>query len=83
MDYQTIQVVPVSEITHEIQAMIEARIAYITNPTPEVMTVSEVAAYLRCSQAHIYKLIKEGLPFTEKCGDKRFIKSEVDQWLKK
>lgn len=53
------------------------------NRTPEVMTVAQIAEYLQISIPTIYKAMKErGLPYTEKCGDKRFIKSEVDTWLK-
>jgi excisionase family DNA binding protein len=50
---------------------------------PEVMTLAQVAEYLQISMPTLYKAMNErGLPYTEKCGDKRFVKSEVDLWLK-
>jgi len=53
-------------------------------PFPEVMTVEEIARYLRFDSVRtVYnKIEKNGLPVTKKLGVPRFIKSEVDAWLK-
>ena len=47
------------------------------------MTVKEVAAYLRLATITIYRLVeKKDLPGFKAGGKWRFIKSEVDQWLR-
>ena len=79
MTYQTIQVVPVSEIESLIESLKEQR---IKGEFPEVMTISEVCKYLKFSAPHIRKLIKEqNLPCADKTGDLRFLKKKIDEWL--
>lgn len=47
------------------------------------MTVKEVAEYLRLAEITIYRLTeKKDLPGFKAGSQWRFIKSEVDQWLK-
>ena len=48
-----------------------------------IMTVKDVAEYLRMSEAKIYKLVKEGvLPVVRIGKSWRFRKDLLDDWLK-
>ena len=52
----------------------------------KVMTLQEVADYLHCHYATVYKLAREGeIPGFRLTlgGSWRFLKSEVDQWIAK
>lgn len=50
----------------------------------EFVTVSEVAAYLRVSEHHVYRLVHErGLPGKRLKGRWVFRPSLVDQWVYK
>lgn len=52
------------------------------NETFTIMTVREVAAYLRLSQAKVYRLAKEGsLPVFRIGKAWRFRKDLLDEWL--
>jgi len=56
----------------------------VSNPLQEseVMTVSEVAAYLNCHPGTVYRLLEGGeLPAFRLGGDWRFLRSEVDKWI--
>ena len=47
-----------------------------------IMTVPEVAAYLRLSQAKVYRMAKAGtLPATQLGNSWRFRKDLIDQWF--
>jgi excisionase family DNA binding protein len=47
------------------------------------MTVPEVSEYLRLATITVYRLAeKRDLPGFKAGGQWRFIKSEIDQWLK-
>lgn len=49
---------------------------------PEVMTIDELAEYLRLPQSALYQLIREGsIPGVQVSGHWRFHKESVDQWL--
>lgn len=49
----------------------------------EVMTVSEVAAYLRIKEKTAYRLVAEGkLPGFKVGGSWRFMREEIEQWIK-
>jgi excisionase family DNA binding protein len=49
-----------------------------------VLTVQEVADYLRVAQSTVYRLAKEGkLPGRKIGGMWRFSKKELDRWVKK
>lgn len=64
-------------VVAELRNQIEAK------PTPELMTKSELAIYLKCSIPKIDYLMKKDLPF-ERCGDQpRYRKTKIDEWLSK
>jgi excisionase family DNA binding protein len=47
----------------------------------EVMTVPELAAYLRVHDSTIYRMLKRGLlPGFRVGSDWRFLKSNIEQW---
>ncbi len=51
---------------------------------PELMTVEEIAAYLRVNEKTIYRLLKSGkIPATRVGHQWRFDKSSIDSWLQK
>lgn len=51
---------------------------------PPVMTVDEVAAYLRIPRASVYKLAQKGRIPGQKVGRHwRFRRETIDQWLAK
>ena len=48
----------------------------------EVMTVSEVASYLKCHPSTVYRfLTRRALPAFRLGGGWRFLRSEVDKWI--
>lgn len=50
---------------------------------PAIMTVKEVAQYLRMSEAKVYRLVKEGaLPVVRIGKTWRFRKDLLDEWLR-
>ena len=51
-------------------------------PTPDVMTLSETAAYLRLGETEVARLAREeGLPGRQLGSEWRFLKSSVPSWL--
>lgn len=55
----------------------------ITDTTPAVMTVEDLAAYLQVSPKSVYKLTTAGdLPAARVAGQWRFFKPVIDRWLK-
>ena len=53
-----------------------------SNETNQVMTVSEVAAYLRMADSTVYRLVKEGkIPGRKVGGGWRFSRKVIDDWL--
>jgi excisionase family DNA binding protein len=49
---------------------------------PTIMTVSEVAKYLRLHDQTVYKMVKEGRLPAYKVGNRwRFKKNSIDVWL--
>lgn len=51
---------------------------------PELMTVEEIAAYLRVNEKTIYRLLKSGkIPATRVGHQWRFDKSSIDSWLQR
>ncbi|MFH0887245.1 MAG: helix-turn-helix domain-containing protein, partial [bacterium] len=49
----------------------------------EIMDLKEVAKYLSFSQKKLYNLVKErSIPFARIGGQYRFVKEEIDSWLK-
>lgn len=52
--------------------------------TSEIMTIQEVAEYLRLNEKTTYRLAAEGkLPGFKVGGAWRFRKSEIDRWIVK
>ena len=51
-------------------------------PPPDVMTIAELAAYLRCNKSTIYRLIKrEKLPAFRIGSDWRFKRELIEKWM--
>ena len=51
-------------------------------PTPDVMTVEQLAAYLQIAKSTLYKLAQEGKVPGQKVGKHwRFRKDTIDRWL--
>ncbi|MGB4056832.1 MAG: helix-turn-helix domain-containing protein [Alphaproteobacteria bacterium] len=50
----------------------------------DVMTIRELAAYLKMAEKTLYRLAAEGaVPGFKVGGSWRFRKSEIDKWIKK
>lgn len=53
-----------------------------TAATPDVMTIEELAAYLKLAVATLYKKVQaHEIPFTKVGNLLRFTKVSIDQWL--
>ncbi len=53
-------------------------------PNGRIMTVHDIAAYLRLSEAKVYKLAKEGhLPALRVGKSWRFRKDLIDEWIRR
>lgn len=56
----------------------------MSNDSPIVMTVAEVAEYLRIPKSSVYKLAQEGRIPCQKAGRRwRFHRKAIDNWLSK
>jgi excisionase family DNA binding protein len=54
------------------------------NDSSPLMTLQEVAAYLRVHTSTVYRLLKEGkLPAFKFGSDWRFNRENIDAWVKK
>ena len=54
----------------------------MSKQTPDVMTLNEVAAYLRIPRSTVYKLVREGRIPGQKIGRQwRFRRAVVENWL--
>ena len=54
-----------------------------SNATESVLTIAEVAAYLKIPKATVYKLVRqEKIPGHRVGKHWRFVRDEVDDWLK-
>jgi len=52
-------------------------------PTPEILTIPEMADYLRVHKLTLYRLIKAGKVPSFKIGsDYRFMRSAIEAWIK-
>lgn len=50
----------------------------------DVLTIEELAAYLKISKSTLYKLVREGRIASQKVGKHwRFRKDAIDHWLEK
>jgi excisionase family DNA binding protein len=53
-----------------------------SNTQPRVLTVRELAGYLRIHQATVYRLLREQkLPAFRVGADWRFNREEIEQWM--
>ncbi len=51
-------------------------------PVKEIMTLADVAAYLRCHPSSIYRLLKRGeIPAFRIGSDWRFRRADIDRWI--
>jgi excisionase family DNA binding protein len=51
--------------------------------TPEIMTVADLAEYLRCSPTTIYRMLRnQSVPAFKMGSDWRFNRNSIDQWLR-
>ena len=51
-------------------------------PGPRVLTVRELAGYLRIHQVTVYRLLREQkLPAFRVASDWRFNREEIEQWM--
>ncbi len=56
----------------------------IMEPDAGIMTVHDIAVYLRLSEAKVYKLAKEGqLPALRVGKSWRFRKDLIDEWMRR
>jgi excisionase family DNA binding protein len=54
----------------------------VGDPSLEVMTVSEVAEYLRIPKSSVYTLAQDGRIPSRKVGRQwRFVRQAIDEWL--
>jgi excisionase family DNA binding protein len=52
------------------------------SPTPEVMTIDDLAAYLQVSKSSLYKLVQDGRVPGQKVGRHwRFLRETINRWL--
>jgi excisionase family DNA binding protein len=60
------------------------RPAPTTAPLDEILTLKQVAEYLKCHTSTMYRLVKHGsVPHFRLGGDIRFQKSTIDNWINK
>lgn len=53
-------------------------------PIDQVLTLEELAAYLKIPKSTLYKLVQEGRIPGQKLGKQwRFAKKAIDQWLER
>ncbi len=54
----------------------------MTKPVGEVLTIEELAGYLKIPKSTLYKLVREGKIPSQKIGRHwRFRKGAIDHWL--
>ena len=53
---------------------------HMTTSTEPLMSISELAAWLRVSRSQVYRLLEQGLPYY-RLGDRRFNRDAVLAWL--
>ena len=55
----------------------------MAEPAGEILTIDELAAYLKVPKSTLYKLVREGSVPSQKVGKHwRFHKDAIDGWLK-
>ena len=54
----------------------------MTDPEDEILTLDEVAAYLKAGKRTVYRLAQKGeIPAFKLGGTWRFRRSELDRWI--
>ena len=54
----------------------------MTDPEDEILTLDEVAAYLKAGKRTVYRLAQKGeIPAIKLGGTWRFRRSELDRWI--
>ncbi len=55
----------------------------MAKPASEVLTIEELAGYLKVPKSTLYKLVREGAVPCQKVGKHwRFHKEAIDEWLR-
>lgn len=55
----------------------------MAEPSGDVLTIEELAGYLKIPKSTLYKLVREGAVPCQKVGKHwRFHKEAIDEWLK-
>ncbi len=55
----------------------------MADPEGEVLTLGEVAAYLKAGKRTVYRLAAEGrLPAFKLGGTWRFLRADIDNWIR-
>ncbi|HRB16187.1 MAG TPA: helix-turn-helix domain-containing protein [Nitrospira sp.] len=69
--------------THSPTPLVQALLtAGGAGPLPELLTLSEVCAFLKVKPSYIYSLTStDRIPFRKFGGTLRFVKAELLQWL--
>jgi excisionase family DNA binding protein len=49
---------------------------------PDWMNIREVCRYVQLSETKVRELMKKGLRYSDRGGDKRFYKQDVDNWMR-
>ena len=58
------------------------RNVYMAESPGDVLTIEELAIYLKISKSTLYKLVREGRIPSQKVGRHwRFLKKSIDSWL--
>jgi excisionase family DNA binding protein len=67
---------------HWIKTVNYQKIAMPASPSDQVMTLEELAGYLKIPKSTLYKLVQEGRVPGQKLGKQwRFAKTAIDRWL--
>jgi excisionase family DNA binding protein len=71
------------DITPDVVVIIIESLS-MANKIDDILTIDELAAYLKISKSTLYKLVREGKIPAQKIGRHwRFRKKVIDQWLEK
>ncbi len=56
----------------------------MTKPNSEILTITEVAEYLKVAERTLYRLVAaKKIPAFKVGGTWRFSKTEIEQWIKR
>ena len=62
--------------------MTDSSAAGVEERRPTIMTLDEVAKYLRVHKSTVYRMAREGaIPSTKVANQWRFKKARIDEWL--